>query len=268
MSGAIGETPQEQYNMSYQFYNNWPYSYSVFPTMQDNVDPVNNEYFTGLHQEIINIENFLGLHPEGTWGDLGGRVTDIETELGTDPQGAFDTVVLRLNDVDSSITDLISREYFYHADLFSLPSASAPVLTNVEGSLAWFKVLVHTYGSEIKSFLDIAIKHKLAGINKRITVYYYGTATGDVQFYHAFFKRSVGGNFLTGYSTIATGTDILTFAGGDVNIMKTISFVIASADFSDNDYLTIAIYRQGNSGADTMDGDWNVIGVLVSDEPA
>lgn len=50
--------------MSFQFYNNWPYSYSIFPTMEDHLDPVNNEYFTGLHKEIQNLEVFLGEMPQ------------------------------------------------------------------------------------------------------------------------------------------------------------------------------------------------------------
>lgn len=60
--------------MSYQFYNNWPYSYTVFPTMIDHVDPVNNDYFTGLHQEIENIENTLGLSPEGDYATVVDRL--------------------------------------------------------------------------------------------------------------------------------------------------------------------------------------------------
>jgi len=50
--------------MGYLFYNNWPYSYSTFPSMDDGIDPVNHEYFSGLHIEIENIENVLGLNVE------------------------------------------------------------------------------------------------------------------------------------------------------------------------------------------------------------
>lgn len=63
--------------MGYQFSNNWPYSYSVFPTMEDHVDPVNEEYFSGLHTEIENIEDELGLNPSGDYDTVKARLDDI-----------------------------------------------------------------------------------------------------------------------------------------------------------------------------------------------
>ena len=60
--------------MGYQFSNNWPYNYTVFPTMVDHTDPVNNTYFSGLHTEIENIEDELGLDPAGDYSTVKNRL--------------------------------------------------------------------------------------------------------------------------------------------------------------------------------------------------
>lgn len=67
--------------MGYQFTNNWPYSYSVFPTMVEHVDPVNETYFFGLHTEIENIEQELGLDPSGTYDTVVKRLDDIYNKI-------------------------------------------------------------------------------------------------------------------------------------------------------------------------------------------
>lgn len=63
--------------MGYQFYNNWPYYNSVFPTMEDHVDPINHVYFTGLMTELENIENELGLDPSGSYNTVKDRLDAI-----------------------------------------------------------------------------------------------------------------------------------------------------------------------------------------------
>lgn len=64
--------------MSYQFSNNWPYSGTGFPSMDDHVDPVNNAYFAGLHDEIQTIEYFLGIHPQGAYKDVAERLAGFD----------------------------------------------------------------------------------------------------------------------------------------------------------------------------------------------
>jgi len=68
--------------MSYQFYNLWPYDYTTFPTMVDHLVPVNNEYFTGLHLEILAIEDELGLSPSADHDTVKDRLDYIEANLG------------------------------------------------------------------------------------------------------------------------------------------------------------------------------------------
>lgn len=67
--------------MSYQFYNNWPYSATIFPSMIEHTDPVNNEYFGGLHEEVQTIEQFIGLQPQGADGTVRARLDRIDYEL-------------------------------------------------------------------------------------------------------------------------------------------------------------------------------------------
>lgn len=60
--------------MGYQFTNNWPYSASVFPSMDDHIDPVNNEYFTGLHSAVADLQYFLGMNPEKGFADVAQKL--------------------------------------------------------------------------------------------------------------------------------------------------------------------------------------------------
>jgi hypothetical protein len=68
--------------MGYQFSNNWPYDWSVFPSMDEHTDPVNNEYFTGLHTEVENIEETLGKSPQGSYDTVADRLDDIQEGVG------------------------------------------------------------------------------------------------------------------------------------------------------------------------------------------
>lgn len=98
--------------MGYQFTNNWPYTYTLFPTMVDHTDPVNETYFDGLHTEIENIEDELGLNPSGDQNTVDERITTqkedlqtnidaINTELGDNPSGGYDTVEDRFDALPS-----------------------------------------------------------------------------------------------------------------------------------------------------------------------
>jgi len=70
--------------MGFQFTNNWPYSASIFPSMIDHTDPVNQAYFEGLHQEVDTIEDYLGLHPQGAYGTVRARLDAKDTQNTTD----------------------------------------------------------------------------------------------------------------------------------------------------------------------------------------
>lgn len=61
--------------MGYQFSNDWPYSNSSFPSMDDHVDPVNNVYFSGLMQCLGDMQYFLGLNPEKGYADVAQKLT-------------------------------------------------------------------------------------------------------------------------------------------------------------------------------------------------
>jgi len=60
--------------MGFEFSNNWPYSASYFPTMEDHVDPVNHTYFTDLHKALQDIQYFLGLQPEIGFHDVAQKL--------------------------------------------------------------------------------------------------------------------------------------------------------------------------------------------------
>jgi parallel beta-helix repeat protein len=72
----LGET------MSFNFSNNWPYSSTLFPSMDDHIDPVNHDYFTELHTEIQRIEYYLGLQPQGAYYNIAARLDYMTSNAG------------------------------------------------------------------------------------------------------------------------------------------------------------------------------------------
>lgn len=75
--------------MSYQFSNDWPYTATTFPSMDDHVDPVNNAYFSGLHEEIERIEYYFGIHPQGSYKDVAERLAGFDFSV----SGNYDSLV-------------------------------------------------------------------------------------------------------------------------------------------------------------------------------
>jgi len=99
--------------MGFNWSNNFPYSATIAPSMDDHVDPVNHTYFAGLHDEIITIENVLGLEPAGSYGTVRARLDnlrshiddgldDIWDHLGPDPAEGYTNVQDKLNNHDHS----------------------------------------------------------------------------------------------------------------------------------------------------------------------
>lgn len=75
--------------MGYQFSPGWPYTDTTFPSMDDHVDPVNNAYFAGLHNEVEKIEYYLGIHPQGAYKDVAERLAGFDFSTG----GNYDSLV-------------------------------------------------------------------------------------------------------------------------------------------------------------------------------
>ena len=84
--------------MSFQFVNNWPYSDTVFPTMDEHTDPVNNAYFAGLMTELGRMEYYLGINPQGPCKDVAERLNNLRSDLGINPQEGFDDVKDKLEE--------------------------------------------------------------------------------------------------------------------------------------------------------------------------
>jgi hypothetical protein len=114
--------------MGYQFTNNWPYNYSVFPSMDDHIDPINNIYFTGLHTEIENIEDELGLNPSGDYDTVANRLNASGTYddwlaipacAFRPEQDSFENYVLNRNRLRNRDT-LTEREYYAQVSKYSL----------------------------------------------------------------------------------------------------------------------------------------------------
>jgi len=63
--------------MSNRFENNYPAGFSFFPEMYNHIDPVDQLYFSGLHQEIDTVERTLGLNPQGAYSTVDERIDNM-----------------------------------------------------------------------------------------------------------------------------------------------------------------------------------------------
>ena len=224
--------------MSYLFYNNWPYDYTVFPTMEDHLDAVNNSYFTGLHTEIENIENCLGL----------------------DPEGPFDTVKARLDDIENKPFQPI----LLTPELAQFGNNEIPVKTQINGSnTSYYKI---TFDKALEKFCCwvTPVTSKYTPVSLKITVYYKSTATVGVALCRAGVKIHVSssttafpgaGTYIQEKLLSPHGTsDCLTFA----------EFLVDSvpADISSM-IMTFTFERWGQDGTDTLDADLDLLGIKV-----
>lgn len=100
--------------MSYLFYNNFPYGYSTFPTMIDHSDPVGHDYFSGLHQEVQNIEYCLGNQVNNAFENVKDRLDYMQALSG----GVYNPlIILPLHFVGSDVRfyQTYSRAWSNHA---------------------------------------------------------------------------------------------------------------------------------------------------------
>ena len=234
--------------MSYLFYNNWPYSYTVFPTMEDHTDPADNDYFTGLHQEIENIENTLGLSPEGL----------------------FDTVVSRLNDIDARIPTTIFTSLYFMPHDFVLPTLDPATLTIVLGDIFSFNTISFPTGVDKYAYINFLLPYSSNTADKKITFYWYSVGLGDC---------NVHGYVWIGKANESTGDDIITqhavdanFAGSfstnenNDNEIQPRSFSFTLPATPGKDFVSILLKRHGTDEFDTNESPLCILGMLWEDD--
>lgn len=95
--------------MGYQFTNNWPYSLSLFPSMDEHVDPVNNEYFAGLMTELTRIEYYLGLHPQGSDKDIAERLSNLDALIQSNDDNIWNTLHIDVAEDFSDVKDKLEN---------------------------------------------------------------------------------------------------------------------------------------------------------------
>lgn len=149
--------------MSYQFYNNWPYNYSVFPSMIDHIDPVNNIYFTGLHTEIENIEDELGLNPSDTFDTVRNRLAYIQPLAESGDSG--------VTDIENNIKDQVKWISISYAAFQAAQSEAASI------DVAFGYLKRYTGTGHIYCFAGINLPQG-ATVTK-VSFGYYKTAAGD-----------------------------------------------------------------------------------------
>ena len=102
--------------MGFQFFNNWPYSDTYFPSMDDHIDPVNNEYFTGLHTEIERIEYYLGENPQGSFLDLTERLSGFDFSTDYNYDALTSRIDQEVSDINATLGPDVQRGYSHVRD--------------------------------------------------------------------------------------------------------------------------------------------------------
>lgn len=97
--------------MSFQFVNNWPYSNTTFPTMIDHVDPVNNEYFAGLMEEIGRVEYYLGIHPQGSYKDVAERLAGFDFVAGQDYTALVEVIQTNNDNIWNTLNPNVAEDF-------------------------------------------------------------------------------------------------------------------------------------------------------------
>lgn len=225
--------------MSFLFYNNWPYSYSVFPTMEDHIDAVNNTYFTGLHTEIENIENALGLSPEGAFDTVAQRLDSL-------PTAKMSSVLLPLN-------------------LAVAPSSAAAEITTLEYTNRILKIINFDKTTDEGTSFCFPVPTRFTSSNIKITLFGMCSVTsGTAKMYCPIYIRKDNDDFSLDVSPdYNQSIDMVAKASGNYLIVNSVSF--SAPLFVSGAVCHFQVRRNAALGGDDMDSDFTLIGVKIEE---
>lgn len=252
--------------------------------MEDHVDPVNNEYFTGLHQEIINIEDTLGLSPEGLFDTVKDRLDNIvlqgfnyyetnyayivsdrnafNSELGTNPSGTFDTVKARLDDIDTKILNSQDNQYSFIPTDFVLPASNPCTLTKVDGANFSHYVLDFPDGGLTYAYLNFVLPTVSILATGGFNIFHYCEGTGSVHMRWSLFLVKEGENIVTQPAATVTLSFIKNFQAGDINKIFVAHIVFETAPAEGKYNATLKLWRDTGSANDDNVNPVRVLGVV------
>jgi len=231
--------------MGFQFTNNWPYSNTVFPSMTDHVDPVNQEYFDGLHQEIDTLESYLGIHPQGAEADVAARLLAEEARL----------TALESAGGSSPLSDIW------------IPAKSAqlgadPAVLGTQGPSSWtIGTLTYVHTGNTFAYFECVIPYGGDSANIDIDIYYSG---GGSNFHIAWALKAASyapGEDL-GYPDAVFNPGVVLADSANWNLkVQTQNWQLAN--LKAGSYLNIEVGRKPGDVGDDYDASAYVIGVRV-----
>lgn len=231
--------------MGYQFTNNWPYSTTVFPSMTDHVDPVNQEYFDGLHQELDTMESYLGIHPQGAAASVAARLLAEEARItALENQGGV---------------ALISDVWLPPKD--GLPASDPATLKTTGPGMYTLSVWEHAASGDTGEFYQFLIPSGGNSKDFDIDIYYTGAGSGTTDYWELLACTYPLGGSMGSY------TDTLTGLGAGVPsanwCLKKETFRWTADSLVTGAFVTLRVYRKAENVKDTNSNVNYVLGVRV-----
>ena len=208
--------------------------------MEDHIDPVNNAYLTGLHTEIENIENAIGLNPTGTFETIAARLDNIDTlkyqPLLLDPKNAV------------------------------LGTTAPATLTQIQTAYtSYWKIDFDKDTDEYANWI-LPILSKKSPISFKFTVYYKTSATAG----NAWIEIDTRLLYPSGNAAFPSASSNVNHAiapaNATANCITTVEITISNCTSAAESIMQmILIYRKATEGTDTLDADLEVLGVKVEE---
>jgi len=232
--------------MSYIFYNNWPYDYTVFPTMKDHIDPVNNAYFTGLHSEIAN----------------------IETELGLNPSGSYPTVKDQLDAHESAINSILPQKM---TEIMKTPDEGTPSVTHPPEIVketyydsSWWVAKFDPNSDEYLNFV-FPVPSRAGTGNLRVTLYGKCNATTGTALILIALSFKANNENIMDWGASAAYKVISMTAQSNANYLIVNTGTVWGSEILEGKIVLLQVYRMATYPEDTLTVDFDLLAIKIEE---
>lgn len=248
--------------MSFNWYNNWPYTPSVMPTMIDHEDVINHEYFEGLHTEIKNIEDTIE-SISGGWGTVVSKIIAGENII-IDPESGIGDVTISAE--AGAPGEGAKPHMIFPAGAATLPNSNFAEISKIEGTNWTFFVAAFDKDTAESMYFFSRVAEGYSGGNLKVTIHARANATSGTAKMIVSIRGAASDEVNDAITTPTVGT-----VSFDVTALGTAyDVVVGTGTLSENkpaagDLLQVKVLRNAADGGDDLAVDLEVLTVSIEE---
>jgi len=240
--------------MSFNWFNNWPYTPSVMPTMIDHTDVINNEYFSGLNTEIKAIEDCI---------DNQVKKIIAGTNVTISPTSGIGAVTINSSGGGAGGS---KPAILLTPGAATLPNTAFAELSKIPGTNWTFWTALFDKDAIESIYFNKAIPEGYAGGNLKVTIYARANATSNTAKMVVVMRFPVSDNV----NDAVTTPDTVTVSMDVTAIGTAYDVIIGSGTLSAGlpvagAMAQIKVYRNATDGGDNLAVDLEVLQIKIEE---